>query len=208
MPAASDLSGMRFGKLIAVSLTFKHGRRQWVCVCDCGGEAICEPGNLRGGNSKSCGCVKRESIRAIGFASRKHGHKANGNRATSEYQAWAAMKHRCSNPANVAWKNYGGRGIYVCERWRNSFEDFFADMGYRPDKQYDLDRINNNGNYEPGNVRWATRAQNVRNQRSNFLIEINGVSKCGAEWAEIAGRERHTIINRYKRGIRGDALLA
>lgn len=135
-----------------------------------------------------------------------HGEKVGG-KPSSEYATWTSMKDRCSNPKSQPWKNYGGRGIKVCKRWINSFENFLADVGRRPGKNYDLDRINNDGDYKPSNVRWATRSQNIRNTRANFLITIDGVTKCAAEWAEQIGSERHTVIQRYKSGLRGKELL-
>lgn len=132
----------------------------------------------------------------------KHGYKG-----TPEYRAWCSMLSRCRNPNVPAYRNYGGRGISVCLRWMQ-FVNFLSDVGRKPGGGYDLDRINSNGNYEPGNVRWATRKQGSQNKRTNILIEINGTTKSAAEWAAIAGVDRHTVAKRYKAGVRGSFLLA
>lgn len=135
-----------------------------------------------------------------------HGHKCNG-KMTPEYNAWQAMKNRCLNPNVPAYKNYGGRGIKVCNRWIDSFVNFLSDVGPRP-KGMDLDRINNDGNYEPQNVRWASRKTNIRNTRANRLITINGITKCAAQWAEdIGAHDRHLLLHRIRRGWSGVDLL-
>jgi hypothetical protein len=118
---------------------------------------------LRSGNTKSCGCLRRELGRAHGIASKRHGEGASG-RETPEYRAWAAMLCRCRNPRHKSYADYGGRGVTVCERWR-AYENFLADMGRRPDRFHSLDRINNAGNYEPGNCRWATWEEQNTNRR-------------------------------------------
>jgi len=117
------------------------------------------------------------------------------------------MRDRCSNPNSQAWNNYGGRGIKVCKEWAESFMAFYNDMGPRPRKGYDLSRIDNNGNYEPSNCRWDTRAANIRNTRVNVMVEINGVTKCASQWAAEHNLERHAVSRRYGKGERGEKLL-
>lgn len=117
-----------------------------------------------------------------------------------EYSPWSAMIQRCLNPSCRAYPQYGGRGITVCDRWRNSFEDFLADIGPRPGMDYSIDRIDVNGNYEPGNCRWATSKTQNRNRRNNRLIEIDGNSGCSSEWAEKTGLKEATITQRINRG--------
>jgi len=109
--------------------------------------------------------------------------KKHGMCNTPEYRCWIAMIQRCTNPKAVGWKNYGGRGIKVCQRWLDSFENFLSDMGRRPPGKYEIDRIDNNGHYEPGNCRWATRSQQSINRRTNTMITHNGRTQTGAEWA-------------------------
>lgn len=159
-----DLTGQRFTRLLVLRPSlpvFMSGklRPAWKCLCDCGKTAICLGESLRTNHTKSCGCLHLEKNRTNNLL---HGHNRVGKRSP-EYKSWDAMTQRTSNPNFIDYKNYGGRGIAVCERWRK-FENFLADMGARPDGM-SLDRINNDGNYEPGNCRWATRMQQRQNAR-------------------------------------------
>ena len=152
-----DLTGMKFGRWTVLALHPKRTRLRraiFLCRCDCGSEHLVQGASLRGGWSQSCGCVAQE-------LKTKHG-QAKGNR-TRVYVCWANMRQRCSNPNNIGYSNYGGRGITVCERWQ-TFENFLADMGHPP-RGKSLDRIDVNGNYEPSNCRWATSFEQARNKR-------------------------------------------
>jgi hypothetical protein len=131
------------------------GKVRWMCVCECGEQRTVAAISLMQGTSKSCGCLKREA-RAWNF---RHGESHS-----AEYEAWVKMRQRCLNPRCHAYGRYGGRGITICPRWLNSFEAFLADLGRKPSARRSLDRRNNNGNYEPSNVRWATPAQQNRNR--------------------------------------------
>jgi len=128
---------------------------------------------------------------------RTHGHTARGE-SSPTYQAWAAMRHRCLRPSNPRFADYGGRGITVCERW-SSFAAFLSDMGERPNGMQ-IDRIDNDGNYEPSNCRWATAKEQTRNRRNNRLLTIDGATKCLAQWSELSGvgyaviRARLTVL--------------
>lgn len=128
-----------------------------------------------------------------------HGHTAN-RKATPEYTAWLAMIDRCTNPKCVGFKRYGGRGITICERWRRDFAAFFADVGPRPAPKHSLDRKDNNGNYEPGNVRWATRTEQNRNKRTNHWIEYDGRRMLITDWAREMGVSTTAIRLRLARG--------
>ena len=119
---------------------------------------------------------------------------------TPEYLAWNSMRHRCHNPRRKDFANYGGRGIVVCEKWREDFSAFLKDVGKRPSRKHTLDRIRNDKNYEPGNVRWATRKDQARNRRSNRLLSYNGERLTITEWAERAGVSRETFHFRLERG--------
>ena len=119
---------------------------------------------------------------------------------TSEHNIWRAIKARCHSVGSVSYAWYGGRGIRVCERWFDSFENFFADMGPRPSKAHSVDRIDNDGNYEPGNCRWATRKEQQRNKRNNRLITYNGETMCLEAWADRLGIGWATIHERLDRG--------
>jgi hypothetical protein len=118
----------------------------------------------------------------------------------AEYAAWWAMVNRCSNPKHPDWPNYGGRGITVSDRWRQSFESFLDDMGPRPAAGYSLDRINNDGPYAPGNCRWATKREQARNMRTNTWLELDGQRKLTDEWAEVLGMSERTIYRRLRAG--------
>lgn len=119
---------------------------------------------------------------------------------TPEYRAWQAMLNRCRNPNQPTWKYYGGRGIRVCEEWIKSFPAFLAHVGPKPSHLHSIERDNTNGNYEPGNVRWATRDEQNRNKRSNVNITINGVTHCVKDWARLTGKDYRTITARLEDG--------
>ena len=123
--------------------------------------------------------------------------KIHGLHNTKVYYAWERILQRCENPKRSGYKNYGGRGISVCEKW-HKFENFFSDMGHPPTPTHSIDRINNNGNYEPNNCRWATAKEQNNNSRSNNFVEFNGQRKTLTQWSEIIGISRHTLRQRLK----------
>lgn len=138
-----------------------------VCRCECGSVKRVNASNLRSENTKSCGCLHAEHVAKVSLT---HGHCAGG-KDSGEYNAWCHMQARCDNPKNPDFHNYGGRGITVCKKWRDSFQAFYEDMGPRPSPDHSIDRKNNHGNYTKQNCRWATRTEQARNKRTNTVNE-------------------------------------
>ena len=191
-------TGTRFGRLVVLKEmpvhTYpagKHGRR-FQCECDCGNVTVVRLDSLRYGATKSCGCLQKERQAA---AATKH-----GMRGTPEYNSWRGMNRRCSSPSDLDFHRYGGRGINVCGRWRESFAAFFADMGPRPSPEHTIDRIDNNKEYSPENCRWTTWTVQHRNRRDNRLLTFDGRTLCLAAWAEETGVGYQVIHGRLARG--------
>lgn len=187
------LTHRRFGRLIALEYV---ASRRWRCRCDCGTIVIVWRSSLRKGTCQSCGCLQREQL-----AARRTTHGATRpGRVTTEYNIWRGMKIRCLMPTNHAWKNYGGRGITICDRWRESFAAFLEDMGPRPSYRFTIDRIDNDGPYEPGNCRWAVSRTQSGNKRGNRVMTFRGKTQHMAAWARDLNVPVHQISNRLRRG--------
>ncbi len=194
-----DVTGKRFGKLLAVKFTSgtAASRGYWLCKCDCGTQKKITGGNLRSGRVKSCGCLNSE-VSSLRYQTVNLSH---GKTGTPEFSAWLMMKSRCSNANNHAYHHYGGRGITVCDRWAK-FEAFLDDMGPRPTPAHSIDRINNDGSYEPGNCRWATRKEQANNRRTNRTLSMFGTSLTVSEWIDtgICGTGKNTLRSRLAGG--------
>lgn len=165
--------------------------RMWECRCDCGGTLVVKATSLKSGNTKSCGCRKV-----------KH-----GQRNAPEYAVWRTMLARCNNPKHKSFHDYGGRGIKVCERWMTA-ANFFADMGQRPSARHTIERINNSGNYEPSNCRWATMAEQCKNRRNSVVVTAAGQALSLSEWAQKTGIGLSTIKERLRNGWSPDRAVS
>lgn len=189
----NDLTGRRFTRLLVLDRAenSKSGQPRWKCVCDCGKEKIVLGSCLVKGSTQSCRCLNAE---LTSVSNSTHGCcRLRG--VTREYKAWKKAKERCFNPNNRQYRDYGARGITMCDAWKNDFAVFLKDMGACP-SGLTIDRVLVNGDYQPGNCRWATDKQQARNRRSNLNVVINGVSRCLIEWSEISGVPYHTVYHR------------
>ena len=179
-----DLSGNKYNRWQVIDYA---GRSYWNCLCECGVKRKVYGANLKNNKSLSCGCHVID-------VNTKHGMSR-----TKVYAIWEGMKARCLNPSSSYWHRYGGRGIKVCDRWM-SFENFFADMGNPPTNEHSLGRIDNDGNYEPDNVRWETLEQQNNNKVLSHKVTIDGVTKTLTQWAQENGLKPSTVMSRVSYG--------
>ena len=184
--------GTVYGRLTVLGVVLIGGSRKWKCRCSCGTVKHCRAKDLTSGSVVSCGCRKRDWLVEM--------NTVHGDGGSPEYKAWENMRLRCRNKNTPYYKHYGARGIRVCKRWDRSYEAFLADMGRRPGRGYSLDRIDNDGDYEPGNCRWTTQRGQLRNTRCSRKITLEGVTRPLCEWSEISGVHRATIEYRIKMG--------
>lgn len=186
----NDLSGIRFNKLTVIRFSGKRGSMYyWECKCDCGKIKLVASENLKSGSTKSCGCLRATRL------------VTHGKAFSLEHHSWTQMKQRCRPDADKPHREaYFEKGVKVCDRWLNSFENFYSDMGPRPSKYHSLDRFPDpNGDYKPGNCRWATMKEQCNNRRNNRIIEFNGLSLTLSQWSEKLGVSRNTLRNRMDR---------
>jgi hypothetical protein len=193
----SDLTSRVFGRWTV--LGFSHVERQyyryWICECACGKDRDVQERYLLSGRSKSCGC-------GAGMKNRRHGLSNN-----KVHKAWRQMWGRCTRKHQADYSFYGGRGIRVCERWK-TFELFLEDVGMPPTQKHSLDRVNNNGNYEPGNCRWATHTQQVRNTRQTIMLTLGERTMAAGDWADELGINSRTIKSRIRYGWAVEDILS
>ena len=183
---AKDRIGLRYGRLVVIdSIHIRGLGTGWKCRCDCGKKLYASGTNLQTGNTQSCGCLFEET------------HKTHGKTKSRVYVIWKGMHQRCKNPKAFGFQNYGGRGISVCERW-SKFENFLADMGEPPDG-LTIERENNDGNYEPGNCRWASYSDQLNNRRGNRILEAFGKRQTLTQWSRELKIPVTTIRNRLDR---------
>lgn len=201
----NDFVGQKYGRLTilregsSVRYDKTTMRKVW-CMCDCGTEKEIDFNSIRCGRSTSCGCFNREHAKRIHT---KHGKAMleTGVRHP-DYCIWMKMKSRCLNPNDKSYKNYGGRGITVCDRWKNSFENFISDMGWRPNKNYSIERIDYNGNYCPENCKWIHKSEQTKNTRRVKLIEYNGTMHCLSDLCKMLNLPYATMRHRvYVLGV-------
>lgn len=197
---------MRFnyGRLRIVSPPwYRKGRQHVVVRCRCGREFPVLVNSLKTGNTTSCGCKRKQSLERRNY---RHGLAARKDRHVL-YRTWADIVQRCTNLNHPKWNDYGGRGIAVCRKWRSSFVAFLSDVGDRPFPKAEVDRIDNNRGYEPGNIRWATRSEQTRNTRRNRVLELGSRSMVLTDWAAELGWSYMGLLCRVRRMPLADALI-
>ena len=193
-----DLTGRQYGDWRVLGYGGRANSARvivWDCVCVCGVKRAVRGPHLRSGASTGCGC---SADKRFSKTMTKHGLSPRGDKSP-ELTAWNGMKSRCYNSKNKAYKNYGGRGIYVCDEWRDDFARFAKDMGDRPSSDHSIDRIDNDGPYSPDNCQWTTRYHQNRNHRRNHMITFNGETKCITDWAKTLGIRQNTLHYRLKK---------
>lgn len=196
---SEDLTNKIFNRLTVIQFSHKDKRSEkyWKCKCICGNIKIVKGSHIKSNRIKSCGCLRDEKISKLTL---KHGN--SGKNKSKEYECWLGMKKRCYSSNDKSYKNYGGRGITVCDKWETSFENFLNDMGEKPEpkEKYTIERLNNNKNYEPENCIWVTRIVQNNNRRNVKLIKINNIEKTISQWARLINKNYHTVYYWCKNG--------
>ncbi len=194
MNKAPDLVGLKFGRLTVLKRDTEYTKKdsKWICQCECGTIKSIMALSIKSGTTKSCGCGRKE------WAS--HRATTHGLTKSPEHRTWGSMIQRCENINHHAYMNYGGRGISICKRWRESFLNFLADMGARPSISHSIDRINNNGNYEPSNCRWATEQEQKSNRSDNRFITFRGETMTISDLAKKHGITYNILNKRISAG--------
>lgn len=189
----NDLTGNKYGRwtVILEGERGHQGKRRWNCICECGTRGLVYQDNLLSGKSESCGCLRQE--RSVAKC------RTHGERHSRLYRIWTGMKTRCNNSYHTAYKDYGGRGVTICDEWSDYtvFRDWALSHGYADNLT--IDRIDNDGNYEPSNCRWVTQATQVNNCRSNRILEYNGERHTMAEWSKLTNIPYHTLAQRLEK---------
>lgn len=199
MTRALCLNGQRFGRLTVMERAEndRHGKTVWKCQCDCGNTILANGSHLLSGHTKSCGCDSRSYFRE--HPTIKHGLTLENGKLSRLYRIWICMKNRCYNKNDDHYRIYGERGITVCDEWRTDYKSFYDwSMANGYDKGLTIDRIDVNGNYEPGNCRWATIKEQSRNKRNSIKVKYNNECVCLSELSERTGICYQTLYARYK----------
>jgi hypothetical protein len=193
MTAMIDLTGKSFNRLTVIRKmgAGQNGKMMWECMCSCGNKTVVTSYDIKTGHTASCGCAHNEQLSKY--------KKIHGMSGSNEFSIWRGMMNRCYNKNDPAFKYYGERGITVCALWKDSFLEFFGSMGHRPSKLYSIDRINNDGNYEPSNCRWATMSEQANNTRANKWIEFSGERLTIGMWSRKLGFGEGCLRSRIKR---------
>ncbi len=193
-----DLRGKKFGRLTVIEFSHVKKFAYWKCLCECGSEKVAPGYKLINGDTKSCGCFRREASRLRVLT--------HGKTNTYLFVIWGGIKTRLFNTSDHNYPNYGGRGISMFTEWKDDFDAFekyvLEFLGERPSPRHSIDRIDNNGNYWPGNIKWSTPSQQGRNKRNNHLVLYDGQMRTLAELTEIAGFRKNTIRNRLVAGMK------
>lgn len=177
--------------------------KQWLCECDCGNQIVVTTTHLKSGHTKSCGCYAKEVSVRNGLK------KKHGMTKTRIHRIWSQIKTRCFNSKDEHFKDYGGRGITICDEWKNSFESFYEwSMANGYEDNLTIDRIDVNGNYCPENCRWATMKEQNDNKRNTVLLTFEGETRTLGEWSEITGIKYVTLFWRYKAGKTPSEILS
>ena len=204
-----DLTGQKFGRLIVIKRVenAKDKQAQWLCQCECGNTVVVKSIYLRTGDTRSCGCFKRERTAET--------HTKHGLVHTRIYKIWCDIKYRCFNAHHSHYKDYGGRGIIMCDEWNKNFQKFYdwaMSNGYDENaKKYEctIDRIDNNKGYSPDNCRWVTMKEQTKNKRNSIILTYKGETHCLVDWAEIVGIGYGTLLSRInKYGWSGEKTLS
>ena len=187
MPVRKNMVGFKIGRLSVVrdAGNNRHGQSMWECFCECGNSVVVCISSLTSECTLSCGCLHKDK------------HTTHGKYSSSEYRIWSGVIQRCTNPNHVSYKDYGGRGISVCEEWLK-FENFYRDMGDKPSPKHSIDRIDNNGNYCKENCRWATRKEQANNCRNTVVIRLHDEEHTLSEWSCILGIGKQTLSARIR----------
>jgi hypothetical protein len=191
MASKSILTGIKFSRLSVINqnqISTLAGKARWDCICDCGNKVTVIGSSLVSGNTSSCGCLHKEIL--------TENNTIHSMSSIPEYDIWKSIIQRCTNSNNDSYANYGGRGITVCDRWLNSFEAFYEDMGSRPSSDHSIDRRENNGNYEKNNCYWATRIEQNNNKRNNVFYEYRGNNYTIPQLAQLP----EAIENKIRKG--------